>query len=130
FHTFRTAHEAVLFLNERESQPLVVKADGLAAGKGVVVCDNRDEALAAVQMIAGDKLFGAAGNRLLIEERLHGQEVSILAITDGKSIIALPAAQDHKAAHDGDKGPNTGGMGAYSPAPIVDEALLRQVEEE
>ncbi|CAE7419979.1 purD, partial [Symbiodinium sp. CCMP2456] len=108
FHTFRTAEEAVLFLNERESQTLVVKADGLAAGKGVVVCDNRDEALDAVQRI----------------------EVSILAITDGKSIVALPAAQDHKAAYDGDKGPNTGGMGAYSPAPIVDDALLRRVEEE
>ncbi|QDV79504.1 phosphoribosylamine--glycine ligase [Botrimarina mediterranea] len=130
FHTFRTAEEAVLFLNERESQTLVVKADGLAAGKGVVVCDNRDEALDAVQRIAGDKEFGAAGNRILIEERLHGQEVSILAITDGKSIVALPAAQDHKAAYDGDKGPNTGGMGAYSPAPIVDDALLRRVEEE
>ncbi|TWT99734.1 Phosphoribosylamine--glycine ligase [Botrimarina colliarenosi] len=130
FHTFRTGEEATTFLNERESQPLVLKADGLAAGKGVIVCGSRDEALDAVQRIAGDKEFGAAGNRLLIEERLHGQEVSILAITDGKSIIALPAAQDHKPAYDGDQGPNTGGMGAYCPAPIVDDALLRRVEEE
>lgn len=130
FQTFLTAEEARTFLEERESQPMVVKADGLAAGKGVVVCDNRDEALEAVERIAGEKEFGAAGDRLLIEERLHGQEVSILAITDGRSIVALPAAQDHKPALDGDRGPNTGGMGAYCPAPIVDDALLRQVEEE
>lgn len=130
FQTFQTAEEARLFLEERESQPLVVKADGLAAGKGVVVCDTKEEALEAVERIAGAKEFGAAGNRLLIEERLHGQEASILALTDGQSIVALPAAQDHKPAHDGDTGPNTGGMGAYSPAPIVTDALLRQVEEE
>jgi phosphoribosylamine--glycine ligase len=130
FHTFRTAAEATLFLNERDSQPLVVKADGLAAGKGVFVCDNRDQAIEAVDRIAGAKEFGAAGNRLLIEERLNGEEASILALTDGKTIVALPAAQDHKAAYDGDKGPNTGGMGAYSPAPLVTDDLLRRVEEE
>ncbi|MEN0110185.1 MAG: phosphoribosylamine--glycine ligase [Planctomycetota bacterium] len=130
FHTFLSAAEAVAFLNERESQPLVVKADGLAAGKGVVVCDNRDEALEAVERIAGEKEFGAAGDRLLIEERLHGQEASVLAITDGSSIVSLPAAQDHKPAHDGDTGPNTGGMGAYSPTPAVDDTLMQRVEEE
>lgn len=130
FQTFKTAEEARLFLEERESQPLVVKADGLAAGKGVVVCDTREEAIEAVERIAGAKEFGAAGDRLLIEERLHGQEASILAITDGKSIVALPAAQDHKPAHDGDTGPNTGGMGAYCPTPVVNEDLMRRVEEE
>ncbi len=130
FQAFKTAEEARLYLEERESQPLVIKADGLAAGKGVVVCDNKEEALAAVERIGGSREFGKAGSQILIEERLHGQEVSILAITDGKSIITLPAAQDHKPAHDGDTGPNTGGMGAYSPAPQVNEKLLRQVEEE
>lgn len=130
FHAFRTADEARLFLHERESQALVVKADGLAAGKGVFVCSTRDEALEAVERIAGAKEFGAAGNRLLVEERLHGEEASILALTDGKTIVALPAAQDHKAAYDGDRGPNTGGMGAYCPTPAVDDALLRRVEEE
>ncbi|MEQ8846492.1 phosphoribosylamine--glycine ligase [Botrimarina sp.] len=130
FHVFRAAEEAILFLNERESQPLVVKADGLAAGKGVVVCDDREQAVEAVQRIAGAKEFGAAGDRLLIEERLHGEEASILAITDGRSIVTLPAAQDHKPAYDGDRGPNTGGMGAYCPTPLVDDALMRRIEEE
>lgn len=130
FHVFRTAEEATSFLNERESQPLVVKADGLAAGKGVIVCDDREQALDAVRRIASEKEFGDAGSRLLIEERLHGQEASILAITDGRSIVTLPAAQDHKPAYDGDRGPNTGGMGAYCPTPLVDDHLMRRVEEE
>lgn len=130
FHTFGTAHEARDFLEERDSQTLVVKADGLAAGKGVVVCNNREEALEAVERIAGAREFGNAGSRILIEERLHGEEVSILAITDGKTIVALPSAQDHKPAYDGDKGPNTGGMGAYSPTPVISDDLLRRVEEE
>lgn len=130
FQTFGTAEEARLYLEERESQPMVIKADGLAAGKGVMVCNTRDEALEAVERIAGAREFGAAGARLLIEERLHGEEASILAITDGKSIIAMPAAQDHKPAYDDDRGPNTGGMGAYCPAPIITDELLRQVEEE
>ena len=109
--------------------PIVVKADGLAAGKGVVVCSGRDEALRAVEQIAGQKLFGAAGDRLVIEERLDGQEVSVLAITDGRTIVTLQPAQDHKAAYDGDTGPNTGGMGAYCPAPLVDDATLHWIEE-
>ncbi|TWT42864.1 phosphoribosylamine--glycine ligase [Botrimarina hoheduenensis] len=130
FHTFRDAAEALEFLNEREDVPCVVKADGLAAGKGVVVCDTRDEALEAVDRIAAQREFGAAGARLLIEERLHGQEVSVLAITDGRSILTLPPAQDHKPAYDDDRGPNTGGMGAYSPTPLVDEALIARIEEQ
>jgi phosphoribosylamine--glycine ligase len=129
FRTFRDAASAMSYLSEREESPFVVKADGLAAGKGVVVCDTRAEALEAVERIAGGKEFGAAGNQLVIEERLVGQEVSVLAVVDGRTILTLPAAQDHKAAYDGDQGPNTGGMGAYCPAPLATPDLLRHVEE-
>jgi len=108
---------------------VVVKADGLAAGKGVVVCNNRAEAIEAVEQIARQKVFGEAGNRVVIEERLVGQEASVLAITDGRTIVTLPPAQDHKPAGDGDTGPNTGGMGAYCPAPIVNEETLHWIEE-
>jgi phosphoribosylamine--glycine ligase len=129
YHVFTNAEQASTFLGEREDVPVVVKADGLAAGKGVVVCRNREEALAAVEQIARQKVFGDAGNRLVIEERLDGQEVSVLAITDGQTIVTLQPAQDHKAAYDGDTGPNTGGMGAYCPATLVDDAMLHWVEE-
>ncbi len=129
YQTFTKASDALKYLNDREDVPIVVKADGLAAGKGVVVCSGRADALQAVEQIAGDKMFGDAGNRLVIEERLDGQEVSILAITDGRTIVTLQPAQDHKAAHDGDTGPNTGGMGAYCPAPLLDDAMLHWVEE-
>ncbi len=129
FRNFRDAASAIAYLTDREDQPMVVKADGLAAGKGVIVCDNKAEALEAVQRIAGDREFGAAGSQLVVEERLVGEEASVLAITDGRNIITLPAAQDHKAAYDGDQGPNTGGMGAYSPAPLVTPALLQQIQE-
>jgi phosphoribosylamine--glycine ligase len=129
FRTFRDAASATAYLVEREDQPMVVKADGLAAGKGVIVCDTKAKALEAVQRIAGDREFGAAGSQLVVEERLVGEEASVLAITDGRNIIALPAAQDHKAAYDGDQGPNTGGMGAYSPAPLVTPAMLEQIQE-
>jgi phosphoribosylamine--glycine ligase len=129
FRAFRDASSAVAYLTARDDVPVVVKADGLAAGKGVVVCDNRDEALAAVERIAASGEFGTAGSQLVIEERLVGQEASVLAIVDGRNILLLPAAQDHKAAYDGDEGPNTGGMGAYCPAPLMTEELLRSVEE-
>ena len=129
YHTFGDAESAIEHLESREDVPLVVKADGLAAGKGVIVCSNREEAIEAVNVIARDRAFGAAGNRLLIEERLDGQEASVLAITDGNTIATLQPAQDHKAAHDGDTGPNTGGMGAYCPAPLVDDKMLHWVEE-
>ena len=129
YHVFRDADEAVRFLREREDVPVVVKADGLAAGKGVVVCSGRDEAILAVEQIARDKIFGAAGNRLVIEERLDGQEASVLAITDGQTIVTLQPAQDHKPAYDGDVGPNTGGMGAYCPAPLVGDESLAWIEE-
>ena len=107
----------------------MVKADGLAAGKGVFVCKSRSEAIDAVQKITRDRLFGDAGNQIVIEERLDGQEASVLAITDGRTIVTLPPAQDHKAAFDGDTGPNTGGMGAYCPTPAVSDAELRRIEE-
>jgi len=129
YHTFRDAESAIRFLQEREDVPIVVKADGLAAGKGVFVCDGRDQAVDAVQQIAQDKVFGEAGDRLVIEERLHGEEASVLAITDGHTLVTLPPAQDHKRAYDGDTGPNTGGMGAYSPAPLVDGQMLAWIEE-
>jgi phosphoribosylamine--glycine ligase len=129
YQSFRNPTEALIYLNEREDARVVVKADGLAGGKGVVVCKNREEAVAAVEQIAVNKVFGAAGNRLIIEERLDGQEVSVLAITDGHTLVTLPPAQDHKAAFDGDTGPNTGGMGAYCPAPLVNDETLGWIEE-
>ena len=129
FRTFQDGASAVTYLNDREDTPVVVKADGLAAGKGVIVCSTRLEALNAVQRIAEAREFGEAGSQLIIEERLVGEEASVLAITDGKTILTMPAAQDHKPAHDGDKGPNTGGMGAYSPTPLVTAEVMNAVEE-
>lgn len=134
FHIFQDADRAIRFIETRypnpdEVVPVVVKADGLAAGKGAIVCGNRREALEAIERIARHREFGSAGDQFLIEERLHGQEVSVLAITDGQTILTLPPAQDHKPAYDGDTGPNTGGMGAYSPAPLLKDDTLRWVEE-
>ena len=133
FQEFRDASSAERFINERYSEtpencPVVVKADGLAAGKGAIVCKTRDDALAAIDMIARERQFGDAGNRLIIEDRMSGTEASILAITDGKTILALPPAEDHKRAFDNDTGPNTGGMGAYCPTPSIDDEMLRWVE--
>ncbi|MCZ6540728.1 MAG: phosphoribosylamine--glycine ligase [Nitrospinae bacterium] len=107
--------------------PQVVKADGLAAGKGVFVCADEAEAVDAVRRIMNDKIFGESGNRIIIEERLEGQEVSLLAFTDGTTVLPMEAAQDHKPAFDGDTGPNTGGMGACSPAPVFTPELKQQV---
>ncbi len=121
--------DAAAHLEERSERPVVVKADGLAGGKGVAVCDGRQEALAAVRRAMVDRAFGDAGKRVVIEELLTGQEASILAIVDGSTIIPLEPAQDHKAAYDDDKGPNTGGMGAYSPAPLITPELLDQIIE-
>lgn len=119
--------EAALEHVQTQTGKLVVKADGLAAGKGVLICNNPKEAVSAIQTIMQDKAFGEAGDRIVVEEFLEGQEVSLLAFTDGDTVLALDSAQDHKAALDGDKGPNTGGMGAYSPAPIFTEALKKEV---
>ncbi|MHB0955367.1 MAG: phosphoribosylamine--glycine ligase [Pirellulaceae bacterium] len=134
FHVFRDAESAIRFVNDRypekdQDVPLVVKADGLAAGKGVIVCSRREQVLEAVHRIAIDREFGDAGREIIFEERLDGQEVSVLAITDGRTIVALTPTQDHKPAHDGDTGPNTGGMGAYCPTPLVDDKMLAWIEE-
>jgi phosphoribosylamine---glycine ligase len=109
--------------------PLVVKADGLAKGKGVFVCKTIEEAHKHLDDIMGNKIFGQAGSKVVVEEFLTGEEVSILAITDGNTIVPLSSVQDHKAVYDGDKGPNTGGMGAYSPVPMVTNDLQVNIEE-
>ena len=108
---------------ERHKLPIVIKADGLAAGKGVIIAQTHDEAMVAVDLAMEQRAFGDAGNEIVIEEFLQGEEVSFFALCDGKTAVAFGSAQDHKAVFDGDKGPNTGGMGAYSPAPIVTQAL-------
>ena len=121
--TFADAAAAKAAL-DRFGLPVVIKADGLAAGKGVVVAETREAAEAAIDdMLVGNK-FGAAGAEVLIEEFLHGEECSILALVDGENAVLLPSSQDHKRIFDGDKGPNTGGMGAYSPAPVVTDDKL------
>jgi phosphoribosylamine--glycine ligase len=130
YQVFRTADHATTFLKDREDVPVVVKADGLAAGKGVFVCPTRAEASEAVKRIGRNREFGDAGNHIVIEERLDGQEASVLAITDGRTIVTLPPAQDHKRAYDQDNGPNTGGMGAYCPAPLVTDEMLHRIEEQ
>ncbi len=114
----------------RAALPLVVKADGLAAGKGVFICTTRDEAFTAIEESMVRKAFGDSGRRVLIEEYLDGEEASILALVDGETVVPLASAQDHKRIFDGDRGPNTGGMGAYSPAPIVTPALMDRIAEE
>ncbi len=119
FRAFTNFEHALQYVETRSEQPMVVKADGLAAGKGVTVCESREEANEAIRRIMQIKEFGKAGSRIVIEEKLVGQEASILAIVDGKSILPLESSQDHKPAYDDDKGPNTGGMGAYSPTPLV-----------
>jgi phosphoribosylamine--glycine ligase len=111
--------------------PCVVKADGLAAGKGVIVCSNQPEALAAIERIMVREEFGrAAGRKVVVEKRLEGREVSLLTLVGGRAVVPLPPAQDYKAAHDGHKGPNTGGMGAFCPAPILQPELFDKVDAE
>ena len=114
---------------EQQGTPIVVKADGLAAGKGVTVAQSVDEALAAVDAAMTDAAFGTAGQELVIEECMMGEELSFFALVDGKTALPLVGAQDHKAVGDGDTGPNTGGMGAYSPAPALTEALQAEIME-
>ena len=122
FSTFSDPGKAKDYVRGQEG-PLVVKADGLAAGKGVIVCGSAQEALDAIDSIMIAKEFGSAGSSIVIEERLSGEEASFIALCDGKTIMPLASSQDHKRAFDGDRGPNTGGMGAYSPAPVVDDEL-------
>ncbi|WP_417383578.1 phosphoribosylamine--glycine ligase [Gimesia sp.] len=127
--TFNNFEAAEAYLEDREEQPLVIKADGLAAGKGVLICDTKQEALDAIKSLMKIREFGDAGRTVIIEEKLIGQEVSILAIVSGSTIVPLETSQDHKAAYDDDKGPNTGGMGAYSPAPLVTPDLMDEIIE-
>lgn len=124
--TFTDADDAIAYLNGLDAVP-VVKADGLAAGKGVIVAESRDEAANAIRDILVDRRFGDAGSEVLLEERLTGPEVSVLAFCDGTDYVLMPAAQDHKRLLEGDEGPNTGGMGAFHPSPIADADLLAEV---
>ncbi len=127
--SFTVAVEAREYVR-RQGAPIVVKAEGLAAGKGVTVCETVEQALAAIDEAMLSKAFGAAGERVLIEECLAGEEASILALVDGEHVVMLASSQDHKCALDGDRGPNTGGMGAYSPAPVVKEQMWPSIREQ
>lgn len=124
-----TSHELAQRYFDKETGPIVVKASGLAAGKGVILCRNSEEGLNAVNTIMKDKSFGDAGDKVVIEEFLEGQEISVLAFSDGNNVLLMDSAQDHKAALDGDKGLNTGGMGAYSPASIFTDLLCQKVRD-
>ena len=120
--------EAIAYIKSHK-YPLVIKADGLAAGKGVLICNSVAEAENGIKEIFVDKVFGSAGDKLIVEEFMFGEEASIFAITDGEEFICLPSAQDHKRIGDNDTGKNTGGMGAYSPAPVVTKAIQVEVEQ-
>lgn len=124
--TFTNFKKAETYI-KKTGTPLVLKADGLAAGKGVILCSTVDEALKALTLILKERAFGDAGKQVVIEEFLYGEEASFIVFSDGKNLLALPSSQDHKAVFDNDKGPNTGGMGAYSPAPIIDKYLHREI---
>jgi len=126
YREFSEPDAAIAYVRERGA-PIVVKADGLAAGKGALVCRTVADAVAAVRLIMEQRAFGEAGDRVVVEECLEGEEASFLAFTDGKTVLPLASAQDHKPIDDNDEGPNTGGMGAYSPAPVVSAALHRQI---
>ncbi|HZJ78418.1 MAG TPA: phosphoribosylamine--glycine ligase [Clostridia bacterium] len=123
YEVFDDANDALEYISEQGEYPTVIKADGLALGKGVIIAQNFDEAKEAIFSIMKDKVFGSSGNRVVIEEFLQGPEVSVLAFTDGKTVVPMVSSMDHKRAFDGDKGPNTGGMGAISPNPFYDEKL-------
>lgn len=131
YENFDNAEDAIKYLKEQASFPTVLKADGLALGKGVLICNTLEEALAGVDEIMLDKKFGAAGNRMVIEEFMTGREVSVLSFVDGKTIRIMTSAQDHKRAKDGDQGLNTGGMGNFSPSPFytkeVDEFCKKYI---
>ncbi|MBW7879664.1 MAG: phosphoribosylamine--glycine ligase [Anaerolineae bacterium] len=126
-HAAFSDYVAALRYLETCKHPVVVKADGLAAGKGVIICDDRDDAAAAVTHLMRGSAFGAAGGTVIIEERLTGPELSVLAFCDGKTVVPMPPARDHKRIGDGDRGPNTGGMGAYAPVPDIPKTLVDQI---
>ena len=128
FEVFNDATAAKEYVNEIEHN-VVIKADGLAAGKGVIVCNNKDEAKDAIDMMLVNKKFGDAGTNIIIEDRIDGVEASYIALSDGKRVIPMATSQDHKRVYDGDNGPNTGGMGAYSPTLAIDEVLSQKIQE-
>ena len=128
-YTVFTDYDAVVRAIHEMEPPVVLKADGLAAGKGVFVCMNRGEAFDGVDRIMKKRVFGQAGESMIVEEFLSGEEASLLAMTDGDNLVILPGAQDHKAIFEGDIGPNTGGMGAYAPPPVINEKMLEIVKE-
>jgi phosphoribosylamine--glycine ligase len=126
FDNYVYANEAL----ERYGIPVVIKASGLAAGTGVIICENREAAKNTLESILIDNRFGDAGSQVVIEEYLTGEEASILALTDGENYVCLTSSQDHKRLQEGDRGPNTGGMGAYAPAPVITPELQQRIEEE
>ena len=128
YEIFDNRDDAVKYIR-KQGAPIVVKADGLAAGKGVIVCKTVEEAFQSVDKIMKERIFGEAGNRVVIEEYLVGEEASYIAFTDGKAILPLASSQDHKPIFEDDQGPNTGGMGAYSPAPVVTEEVHERIIE-
>lgn len=128
FQVFDSSDEAIRFINSSDG-PLVVKADGLASGKGVVVCRSREEAHAAVRTMMVERVFGPAGDRIIVERGLSGEELSVMAFADGTRAVAMIPARDYKRLEDGDKGPNTGGMGAYAPARTVEDDVLEEISE-
>jgi phosphoribosylamine--glycine ligase len=127
FEVFDDASKAKAHVNKIEHN-VVIKADGLAAGKGVIVCNSKDEAEKAIDMMLVSKKFGDAGKNIIIEERIDGIEASYIALSDGKIAIPMATSQDHKRIYDNDMGPNTGGMGAYSPTPVIDENLSKEIQ--
>jgi phosphoribosylamine--glycine ligase len=128
FEIFDDPEKAIEYVKSID-HPVVIKADGLASGKGVIVCNSTAEALSAVNTILVKKIFGEAGNRIIIEERIDGVEASYISLSDGNFAIPMATSQDHKRIYDNDMGPNTGGMGAYSPTPIINESMAKKIQE-
>jgi len=129
FQVFDDAEKAKEYAKS-VNHPLVVKADGLAAGKGVIICDDSDSAISAIDKMLVENAFGSAGSKIVLEERIDGVEASFIALSDGTVAIPMATSQDHKRIYDDDKGPNTGGMGAYSPTPVIDDSLAQQIQED
>jgi phosphoribosylamine---glycine ligase len=129
FRVFNDKDEALTFA-KTAAYPVFIKASGLAAGKGAIKADNADESSRIIEQVMGEKIFGSAGNKIVIEDCLIGQEVTVMAFTDGKSIVPMLSSQDHKQVFDGDRGPNTGGMGAYCPTRIVDDQMMQTIREQ
>ncbi|MCX8041777.1 MAG: phosphoribosylamine--glycine ligase [Thermodesulfobacteriaceae bacterium] len=129
FEIFDESSKAKAYV-EKRGAPIVIKADGLCAGKGVFVCETKEEAIKAIEKIMEEKIFGESGNKVVIEEKLVGEEATFIIVTDGETFKTLPNSQDHKRLLDNDQGPNTGGMGAYSPAPVITPQLQKRIEKE